>query len=141
MEERMNVLKAFDMALKAHSGQGYGDESFIWHPYRVAISFHEPRLQIISLLHDIIEDTDITFEDILKQFDYEIAETVLILTRTDELYDEYIQRLAKNKLARIVKIADLRENIFYAEYVYKQYQSLLPRYYEALDYLVKYNEN
>jgi (p)ppGpp synthase/HD superfamily hydrolase len=87
-------------------------EPYILHPIRVASEFQDDDLQTIALLHDIIEDTDVTFNDIKNSFGYVIANAVDSLTRKDnESYERYIGRLSCNQLATQVKIADIKDNL------------------------------
>ena len=70
--------------------------------------------KILAILHDVVEDTDWTFEALREE---EFTETIIEALKTvtkhsdDEDYDEFIQRSLKNKIGRKVKIADLRENL------------------------------
>jgi (p)ppGpp synthase/HD superfamily hydrolase len=69
--------------------------------------------QCVALLHDVIEDSPITYEDLLikHQLPLEIVDAVKILTKTKgEDYSLYLTRVKKNKLARVVKLADLLHN-------------------------------
>ena len=68
---------------------------------------------IVALLHDVVEDTPITLDDLRdKGYSDEIIVAIDALTRrTDETYSAYIERLSNNKLARRVKIADLQHNL------------------------------
>jgi (p)ppGpp synthase/HD superfamily hydrolase len=69
-------------------------------------------LQTIALLHDIIEDTDYTEEQLREDFSSRVADAVMLLTKVEgESYQEYIVRLAKNEDVRLVKIADLTHNM------------------------------
>ena len=136
-ERTLNVLKAFDMARRAHAGQKYGDEDYIWHPYRVALAFDQPRFQIVGMLHDTVEDTDLTLAEIEAFFGAEISQDVDTLTRRkeEEYLSEYIPRVGRFPSARKVKIADLRENIRAALASPQKYRGLLRRYRKALEYL------
>lgn len=87
-----------------------------------------------SLLHDILEDTDCTYEE-LADIDKEVADIVLILTRQQsETYEEYIGRVKENETARIVKICDLLDHL-------ASYKTLKPslkkRYIKALGELLE----
>jgi hypothetical protein len=65
------------------------------------------------LLHDVVEDTDWTFEDLVGEgFSKNIIEALRLLTHTDgSPYEDYIERLAANPLATAVKMADLTDNM------------------------------
>jgi hypothetical protein len=107
-------LKALSFARKCHEGQkDKGGNDYIGHPIRVADRCSSTTGMIVALLHDVIEDCDVTADDLLAEgFPKEVVEAVEFLTRTDvETYDGYIRRLSKNKLARDVKLADLEDNM------------------------------
>lgn len=68
--------------------------------------------QIAGLFHDLLEDTDTTYEEILKISNVEIAEAVRLVTKEDGyIMSEYIKRIMKNDMARMVKIADRIHNL------------------------------
>ena len=107
-------LKALSFATKCHEGQkDKGGSDYIGHPIRVADRCSSSTAMVVALLHDVMEDCDVTADDLLAEgFPKEVVKTVAILTRGDtETYNEYIQRLSKNKLAREVKLADLEDNM------------------------------
>jgi len=109
----------------------------------VARHFEGYLWKTIALLHDIVEDTDVTVDAIRMSYGSEIADAVDALTkRKGEKYlVEYIPRVAKNDLARAVKIADLLENIHSATFYYPEYGELLDRYQAALKYLDPFEEH
>lgn len=77
------------------------------------MEFRDPFDQMAAVLHDVVEDTDIELVDLMEAgFPDDVVVAVDNLThRTDERYDDYIQRLAMNEIARRVKIVDLRHNL------------------------------
>ena len=86
---------------------------YILHPVFVAEQMDTEEETIVALLHDVVEDTAITLDDLRdKGYSDEIVIAIDALTRrTDETYSAYIERLSNNKLARHVKIADLQHNL------------------------------
>lgn len=105
----------------------------------------------IGLLHDILEDTDTTIDE-LKACEYvtdEIIEAVKVLTRNyynEESYFEYINRISKNDLARIVKISDIKDNIDITRLpeLTIEHFNLLKRYHKAYNILTRdfeFNQN
>lgn len=66
---------------------------------------------IVALLHDTVEDTSITFEELEKEFSSEIIEALKLLTHDKSVdYMEYIKTLKNNPIAKKVKIADIKHN-------------------------------
>jgi hypothetical protein len=90
-----------------------------------------------SWLHDIVEDTWVTLEDLRRaEYPPAVIATVDAMTRRDgEVYRAYIRRLAGNPLARIVKRADLRDNLAEARRLGPEYDSLRKRHQWALNFL------
>jgi (p)ppGpp synthase/HD superfamily hydrolase len=124
------------IVLEAHGNQKYGDMPYIVHLMLVARHFTDPTKQAIALLHDILEDTDVTQEQLYDLFDEEIADTVIVLTRKPmEDYVTYIKRVKTNPLATAVKIADLEENLFVTEYSFSSERHSPVRYLQALKIL------
>ncbi|MDE5582686.1 MAG: HD domain-containing protein [Ruminococcus sp.] len=104
--------KAMQIAYEAHQGQyDKGDVPYIFHPYHVAEQMTDETTTCTALLHDVIEDTEITLEHLEKEFPQEITEALKLLTRDGSMtYSEYIERLKHNPVARAVKLADLKHN-------------------------------
>jgi len=128
MEEVYKAVEtAINISVEAHSGQK--DETghpYILHPLRVMSRFNNPYKQIVAVLHDVIEDTEVT-EETLRDFGIpELAiEAIDLLTRKisnnsmGQTYDEYIQRILDwpredteaRDIAIAVKLADLEDNM------------------------------
>lgn len=104
---------AIGLAAEAHRGQlDKGGEPYILHPLRVMLKMANDNERIVAILHDTVEDTAITKEQIALRFGNEIAEAVDALTRRDgEGYMDFIDRCGKNNLARTVKLGDIRDNL------------------------------
>ena len=108
------LKKAISLAEKAHQGQvDKGGHPYIDHPKRVMEKCETTEEKIVSMLHDVIEDTDYTADDLRKEgFSEEIITALLYLThREGEGYMEYIERICENSLAVRVKYADLQDNM------------------------------
>lgn len=104
--------KAMQLAYKAHHGQvDKGGIPYIFHPYHLAEQMPDEYTTCVALLHDVVEDTDITLEEIYANFPKAVADAVATMTHgKDEPYLDYVQRVRENPIARIVKLADLRHN-------------------------------
>ncbi|MBR3225498.1 MAG: HD domain-containing protein [Atopobiaceae bacterium] len=104
---------ALRLAYEAHAGQA--DKSglpYIHHPLHLAEQMDDEDAVCVALLHDVVEDTDVTFAQIrgIGMSDA-VMEALELLTHGPEVpYLDYVARLAQNDLARRVKIADLRHN-------------------------------
>lgn len=106
--------KALEIAIKAHYGQvDKGLHPYILHPVRVSSNCQTIEARTIALLHDVIEDTDYRAEKLISEgIPKHIVEKVEVLTRKKgDTYNEYIDRIAQDNLAREVKIADLKDNL------------------------------
>lgn len=130
----MSMLReAITMAALAHDGQT--DKSgapYIFHPLRVASFFSDEFLQVVAVLHDIVEDTVITLSDLDAHFPQGVVNAIDALTRRDgETYEDFILRVCRNPMARKVKIADIRDNLRPGA------EHLRPRYERALQVLEK----
>ena len=105
--------KAYKIAKKAHLGQvDKAGEDYIKHPEKVASFVKTDEEKAVAYLHDVIEDTELTLEDLYEyDFSKEVIEAVDIITKKrGENYQSYLNSVKKNKLARAVKLADLRHN-------------------------------
>lgn len=106
--------KAMILAATAHMGQlDKGGNPYILHPVRVMLRCNTLEEKIVAMLHDTLEDSDLTADDLVKEgFSKEIVEAVVTLTRkTEENYMEHIQKVSKNPLATTVKLSDLADNM------------------------------
>ena len=99
---------ALQIAKKAHAGQvDKAGNDYILHPMTVASYMDTDTEKAVAYLHDVLEDTNITVDQLRNQFPKEIVDTVIILTRKkNENYQNYICRVAKK-----VKVADLLHNL------------------------------
>lgn len=108
------LKEAINIAIEAHKGQvdKIGCD-YIYHPLRVMYKCDSIEEKIVAILHDVIEDTDITLNDLSeKGFPKKILNSLdAISRRSEEKYFEYIERVKKDKISRNVKLADLSDNI------------------------------
>ena len=111
----MNIERAIQIAVEAHAGvKDKGGKPYIFHPINVMMRLETEEEQIVGILHDVIEDTDWTFEALSEEgFSNKIIEALKTVTKHshDENYEEFIKRSLSNEIGRRVKIADLMENL------------------------------
>lgn len=105
--------KALKLCFEAHKDQV--DKSgmpYVFHPFHLAEQMKDEATTIVALLHDVIEDTDYTIDDIRNMgFSDEICEALTLMTHDECVpYMEYVAQIKKNPIAREVKKADLRHN-------------------------------
>ncbi|MCL1803807.1 MAG: GTP pyrophosphokinase [Eubacteriaceae bacterium] len=108
-----NVNKALNFAYGAHHGQlDKSGVAYIYHPAYLASQMDTEDEIMAALLHDVIEDTEATLEDLEAEgFPAAVIEAVALLTHdkgTD--FFDYVQNLKGNDIARKVKLADLSHN-------------------------------
>ncbi len=134
--------KALQLAYRAHHGQT--DKSglpYIHHPIHLAEQMTEEYAAVCALLHDVVEDTEYTFEDLEKEgFPAEVIEALRLLTHDDaEDYLDYVRRIRTNPIASAVKKADLMHNsdLSRLETVTERDRMRLDKYSKALDILKK----
>ena len=104
--------KAMIIAYNAHMNQfDKAGVPYIYHPIHLAEQMETETECIVALLHDVVEDTDITFKDLEKEFPKDSIEALKLLTHDKKVdYMEYIKAIKKNDIAKKVKIADLIHN-------------------------------
>ena len=105
--------KALKLCFEAHKNQV--DKSglpYVFHPFHVAEQMTDEATTIVALLHDVVEDTDYTLEDLAAEgFGKDILEAVALMTHEDDVpYLDYVAKLKDNPIARAVKLADLAHN-------------------------------
>jgi (p)ppGpp synthase/HD superfamily hydrolase len=107
--------RAIEIATQAHKGQlDKAGNEYIGHPLRVMEMGKTLQEKIVGVLHDVVEDTDWTFEALEAEgFTEEIIAALKCVTKTseNENYDDFIERVKKNPLAVAVKINDLTDNM------------------------------
>ena len=106
--------RAIQIAVKAHAGQTRKDGTpYILHPIRVMMRQSGLTAMIVAVLHDVVEESDITLDDLKREgFSRDIITALRLLTRRKGVsYRDYISAIATNPLARAVKLADLEDNM------------------------------
>ncbi len=111
----MSLLEeAIGIALEAHRGQkDRAGAPYILHPLRMMSKAQTDAEKIVAVLHDVVEDSDCTLEDLRRRgFPGEVLKAVDALTRREgESYEAFVQRAGKDSLARTVKLLDLADNM------------------------------
>jgi (p)ppGpp synthase/HD superfamily hydrolase len=138
----MTLKLAKVIAKAAHYGQHYN----VVEPYfdaHVVPVYHAVMKDVrsshyhgqVAYLHDVVEDTNITLEDLeAAGFDYSVVVAVDAITRREgELYFEYIHRVKRNRLAKLVKYHDLQANLHHSVPGWSQHT----RYTKALEILME----
>ena len=107
------INQAIDISFNAHLGQfDKAGRPYFTHPLIVAQQMESEYEICTALLHDVIEDTDITLEELEKIFPSEITEALKLLTHQEGIdYFDYILTIKDNPIALKVKLADLRHNL------------------------------
>lgn len=110
-----SLQRAIEIATEAHAGQfDKSGKDYIGHPLRVMEMGRTEDEKIVGVLHDVVEDTDWTFEALEAEgFSQEIIGALRCVTKIseNENYDDFIERVKKNPLAVAVKINDLTDNM------------------------------
>lgn len=106
--------KAALICVTKHAGQrDKAGCAYFQHPMRVAMRCRTDEEKIVALLHDTIEDTDVTPEYLLAEgFPQTIVDGILSVTKRDgESYEAFVARAKRNPLGRVVKLHDLEDNL------------------------------
>ena len=109
------LAKAIEIAVSAHKGQkDKSGAEYILHPLRVMEQGKTEVEKICGVLHDVVEDSDWTFEALENEgFSAEVISTLRCVTKKseDEEYEKFIDRISQNPIAVQVKINDLLDNM------------------------------
>lgn len=105
--------RALALCFEAHKDQK--DKSglpYVFHPFHLAEQMEDEDTTIVALLHDVIEDTEYTIEDLQKAgFTQNVISAIALMTHDPQMpYMEYVRAIKSNPIARAVKLADLRHN-------------------------------
>ena len=108
-----NTKKAMKFAYEKHSGQlDRAGLPYIFHPFHLAEQMNDEDSVVVALLHDVVEDTDTTFDDLESMgFSDRVIAAIKLLTRQDTTdYFEYVKKISTDPIATKVKIVDLDHN-------------------------------
>lgn len=105
--------KALRICFNAHKEQlDKSEVPYVFHPFYLATQMDDENSTCVALLHDVVEDSDMTFDDLIKEgFNEEIINALRLLTHKEDVpYMEYVKDIKKNETAKKVKLADLKHN-------------------------------
>lgn len=105
--------KALKLCFNTHKDQV--DKSgmpYVFHPFHLAEQMDDELSTVCALLHDVVEDSETTLDDLSNMgFPKEVIEVLSLLTHADDVsYMDYVREIKKNPIATKVKIADLKHN-------------------------------
>jgi (p)ppGpp synthase/HD superfamily hydrolase len=109
-----DLEKALSIAVEAHRGQkDRNGDPYILHPIRVMCRVTASTARIVAILHDVVEDTDWTFERLAAEgFGPDVLHPLDCVTKREgEDYEDFVRRSASDPVAREVKLADLEDNM------------------------------
>ena len=114
---------------------------YVYHPFHLAEQMNDENSTCVALLHDVIEDTDMTFEDLEQYgFNQEIINALKLLTHDENVpYMDYVKEIKNNEIAKKVKLADLKHNSDLTRLdVINEYDlERVKKYQQAIEYLLK----
>jgi guanosine-3',5'-bis(diphosphate) 3'-pyrophosphohydrolase len=136
---------AMRLAYDAHKEQlDKAGLPYIYHPIHLAEQMDDESSTIVALLHDVIEDSDLSIKDIETMgFPIEVIEALNLLTHPDSIdYIDYIKTISKHPLASKVKLADLRHNsdMSRLEVILEKDVERIHKYVEAIHVLTREND-
>jgi (p)ppGpp synthase/HD superfamily hydrolase len=108
-----DLERALQIAVKSHAGvKDRSGVPYIFHPIRVMLRCRNEDAKIVALLHDVVEDTDVTFEQVAAEgFSESVMAALRLVTHAPEdSYEDYVEKIAANPIAVEVKLADLEDN-------------------------------
>jgi (p)ppGpp synthase/HD superfamily hydrolase len=114
MSEVATLEDAISIAAEAHRGQrDKAGAAYLLHPLRLMMRMDSEAAMMAAVLHDVVEDSDWTLASLRERgFSEEVVAAVACLTHRDgESYEEFVERVKPNPLARRVKLADLEDNM------------------------------
>lgn len=138
----ITIEQAVEFAFKAHKGQkDLEGKPEIMHPMIVGMQGNTLQEKIAGILHDVVEDTPYTLDDLRKLgVGEDVIEALSLLThdKTRMTYEEYVRNIAKsgNKIAIAVKLNDLRHNISRGKA--NNHERLVAKHTKAYDFLIQF---
>lgn len=134
--------QAMKLCFEAHKNQV--DKSgmpYVFHPFHLAEQMPDEETTIVALLHDVVEDTEYSLEDLREMgFPEQVLEAIALMTHDEDVpYMEYVMQIKKNRIATIVKRADLMHNsdLSRLDFVDDKALSRVEKYKQAITILEK----
>ncbi|MBE6731676.1 MAG: GTP pyrophosphokinase [Ruminococcaceae bacterium] len=105
--------KALKLCFEAHKDQlDKSSLPYVFHPFHLAEQMESEECTVVALLHDVVEDTNLTIEDLKAMgFSNEVTDAITLMTHEEGVeYMDYVKEIKNNEIARKVKLADLKHN-------------------------------
>lgn len=104
--------KALKISFNAHKDQlDKSGMPYVYHPFHLAEQMDDEYSTCVALLHDVVEDTDTTLDDLSRIFPKEVTDAIALMTHDDNVpYLDYVRTIKSNPIASKVKLADLKHN-------------------------------
>ena len=105
--------KAMNICFEAHKDQkDKSGQPYVFHPFHLAEQMTDEETTIVALLHDVVEDTSVTLDDLAAEgFSQSVLDAIALMTHAPGVnYMDYVAEIKKNPIAKAVKIADLTHN-------------------------------
>ena len=104
--------KALKISFNAHKDQlDKSGMPYVYHPFHLAEQMDDEYSTCVALLHDVVEDTDTTLDDLSRIFPKEVTDAIALMTHDDNVpYLDYVKTIKSNPIASKVKLADLEHN-------------------------------
>lgn len=133
----MSIHDAILLAVQAHRSQkDKCGKDYIYHPLRVMLAVDTDEARMVAVLHDVVEDTTYSLDDLaeLGYSDVVLAGVDAVTRRLGEPYEAFVFRAKADPIGRIVKIADVQDNLSWLDFLSseKEQASLVKRYEKAL---------
>jgi (p)ppGpp synthase/HD superfamily hydrolase len=137
------IEQALRLAIHHHAGQrDKRGECYMLHLLRVMMACSSPKAMLVAVLHDVLEDTSATEDDLVRAgMAPDVVEAIVLLTKPSDMrYQDYIVRLSTNPLAQQVKISDIHDNYRLDRVAYRREHTQedcerIQRYILAYDFL------
>ena len=142
LEVKQGTLeRAIEIAARTHAGQlDKGGAPYILHPLRVMLRVVPGAQQIVAVLHDVVEDSEVTFEDLEREgFSAEVLSGLRAVTKVEgDSYEDFVARAALDPVGKAVKLADLMENSDLSRIAEPSQKDLerVEKYGRAIEYLM-----